>query len=273
MVDPTIEPLVAFVDRHGLLVLFAFVLVEQLGLPLPAAPALVTVGVLAAKGHVSLATALAVSVAACLVADSAWFAVGRWRGTRVLKLLCRISLEPDSCVRRTQDVFARRGASTLLFAKFLPGLATVATPVAGLIRMRLWRFLAWDVAGAVTWSGLYLGLGWVFGTRMLHLLASAGAVGGRLAALVTLGVIGYLAWKHAQRRRFRRQVHLDRITPQELQRRLLAGEPIAIVDLRSAADFGAARETLPGAVRGTPDTMDEDLRALSPDREVVLFCT
>jgi len=267
------EPLLAFVDRHGLLVLFAFVLVEQLGLPLPAAPALVTVGALAARGHVSLAVAVLVAVVACLVADTAWFAAGRWRGARVLRLLCRVSLEPDSCVRRAQDVFAGRGASALLFAKFLPGLATVATPVAGLMRMRLWRFLAWDVAGALAWAGLYLGLGWVFGAQMLHLLAAVGAVGGRLAVPAAVGVAAYLAWKYAQRQRFLRQIRLDRITPEELQRRLGAGEPLTIVDLRSAADFGAVRETLPGAVRGTPETVDEDLHRFSPDREVVLFCT
>src|SRR6185295_16061425 len=123
----------AFLGRQGSIVLFLFVLAEQLGLPLPAVPVLLAMGALAERGRFSLAGALAIAVGASLLADLVWYALGRWRGARVLNLLCRISLEPDSCVRTTQNVLTARGARALLYAKFVPGLSTVAPPVAGLI--------------------------------------------------------------------------------------------------------------------------------------------
>jgi len=142
------EEIISFLLRHGYWVVFAFVLAEQIGLPLPATPVLLAMGALAGLGRLSFLHAFALSVVASLIGDCLWYWLGRKRGYSVLNLLCRIALEPDSCVRRTENVFSRFGAGALLFAKFVPGLSTAAPPLAGLFRMPLWRFLLSDTAGA-----------------------------------------------------------------------------------------------------------------------------
>jgi membrane protein DedA with SNARE-associated domain len=262
-----------FLARQGPLVLFLFVLAEQLGLPLPAVPVLLAMGALVRSGHFSLGLGLGIALGACLIADAVWYWLGRWRGARVLSLLCRISLEPDSCVRSTQDVLTARGARALLFAKFVPGLSTVAPPVAGLIRMRPSRFLVWDGLGALLWAGSYLALGWVFGPQIERVLVSLGAAGGRLVVLIVVLAAGYLGWKYVQRRRFLNEIRMDRITPAELQQKLAGGEDVVVVDLRGSADFEVEDGTLPGAFHVPPDALEERLAQLPPAREVVLFCT
>src|SRR5258706_762043 len=126
---------IEFLARHGYLVLITWVFAEQVGLPIPSIPILLAAGALSGAGRLGLPVSLLCCVLAAMTADSLWFQLGRLRGVQVLRLLCRISLEPDTCVRRTEDAFSRQGAGTLLYSKFLPGLNTVATPMAGVIRM------------------------------------------------------------------------------------------------------------------------------------------
>ncbi len=263
----------SFLLRHGYAVLFVIVLVEQAGVPLPSIPVLLAAGALVASGHLNVFAALLAVVAACLVADLTWFELGRRHGSRVLALLCRISLEPDSCVRRTEDVLAARGARALLFAKFLPGLSTVAPPVAGMTRMRLARFLVWDVAGALVWSGTYFALGYVFSGQLERVAEIAAGLGGRLLAVVGAALALYLAWKYAQRRRFIRELTVARITPDELHRRLDAGEDIVVVDLRHSLEFDADPATVPGAIHLLPEELAAGHGAIPRGREVVLYCT
>ena len=142
---------VQFLIQHGYVLLFAWVWVEQMGLPIPAVPLLLAAGALAGSSKINLALAMSLAVFAVLLADAFWYGFGRLRGGRVLKLLCRISLEPDSCVRRTENVFARHGAHSLLVAKFVPGLNTAAPTLAGIFRMPLPRFILFDCLGAVLW--------------------------------------------------------------------------------------------------------------------------
>jgi membrane protein DedA with SNARE-associated domain len=266
--------MLGFVERHGLLLLLAAVFLEQVGLPVPAVPVLVPIGALAAIGRVSLVGAVAVSVAACLVADGFWYLLGRRHGPRILKVLCRISLEPDSCVRQAENALVARGAWALLYAKFVPGLSAVAPPVAGLIRMRPWRFFLWDAAGAALWTGAYLALGWVLREQALLVLETLSALGGRFLLVVALALAAWVGWKHAQRRRFLREIEVDRVHPEELRRRLESGDEILVVDLRNAAtDLESPEHTIPGAVRVLPDDIDTRMAGLPPDREVVLFCT
>src|ERR1035441_2046549 len=138
---------------YGYLLLFVWVLVEQLGIPLPAAPVLLAAGALSANGPFSFSLAFAAGLAAALAADSAWFLIGRRYGHHVLRILCKLSMEPTTCVRRTQDSFGRRRDATLVIAKFVPGLATLAPPVAGQNGMGFGRFLLLDGVGATLWVG------------------------------------------------------------------------------------------------------------------------
>ena len=258
---------------QGPLVLFLIVLAEQLGLPLPAVPVLLAMGAMVGAGRFSFATVLAISVGACLVADFAWYRLGRWRGAKVLRWLCRISMEPDSCVRTAENRLATGGAQALLVAKFLPGFSTAAPPVAGLIGMRVSRFLWWDGLGAALWSATYLSLGWLFSDQLERVLQSIADVGGRAFFVAIAALVIYIAWKAAQRRRFLREITLDRITPEELHARLAAGEDIVVVDLRHTAEFEADQRSLPRAMRIAPETIEEQMRGIPADREVVLFCT
>jgi membrane protein DedA with SNARE-associated domain len=264
---------VSFLLRHGYALLFAIVLVEQAGLPLPALPVLLAMGALVGAGHFNMAVALLVVVAACLVADLAWFELGRRHGARILALLCRISLEPDSCVRRTENALAAGGARTLLLAKFLPGLSTAAPPVAGMLHMRLSRFLLWDVAGAVLWSGSYLALGYVFSDQLERIADLVAGLGSRLVTVIAAGLALYILWKYIQRRRFIRELAVARITPEELRRRLEAGEDVVVVDLRHSMEFDADPATVPGAIHVLPDELDARHGEIPRDRDVILYCT
>lgn len=263
----------SFLLRHGYAVLFVIVMVEQAGVPLPALPVLLAAGALVAAGHFEMWAAVLVVVAACLVPDLAWFELGRRHGARILALLCRISLEPDSCVRRTENVLAAGGARALLVAKFLPGLSTVAPPVAGMMRMRLSRFLLWDVAGSLLWGGAYLAVGYVFSAQLERVAELLASLGGGLLALLAGVIALYLLWKYAQRRRFIREIAVARITPEELRRRLDAGEDVVVVDLRHSMEFEAEPATVPGAIHLLPDELDARHGEIPRDREVVLYCT
>src|SRR5260370_2784687 len=246
---PFLNDVLAFLLRHGSAVLFAVVLVEQLGLPVPAVPFLLAAGALAGLGRLSLVPALALSVLASLLSDLAWYEAGRRRGGSILNLLCRISLEPDSCVRRTEDVFARHGARTLLVAKFLPGLNTVAPPLAGVVGMRFLPFALYSAGGPLLWPGTCLLVGDALRAQLDVVALRAAALGGCLAALLATAFLGWLSWKWHDRRSFLRKLEVARIAPEELHRRLEAGEDIVIVDLRGSLDFAADTRTIPGALR------------------------
>lgn len=262
-----------FLLKHGSLVLFVWVFAEQLGLPLPAIPLLLAAGALAGAGRLSLAVSLITAVCGALLADVLWYELGRRRGNRVLQWLCRISLEPDSCVRRTEGVFARHGARSLLVAKFLPGLSTVAPPLAGIFGMQPARFLLFDAAGALFWAGSFLGLGYAFSGQLESVAERALSLGGALLVLLAGALAAYIGWKFIARQRFLRELRIARITPEELKEKLEAGEEMVIVDLRHALDFDAAPETIPGALHMDAQELQERNERLPRDREVILYCT
>jgi membrane protein DedA with SNARE-associated domain len=262
-----------FLVRHGYLVLFVSVLAQQLGLPLPSTPFVIAAGALARSGQLSLPAALLVACSAAMLADSAWFEVGRWRGIRVLQFLCRVSLEPDYCVRRTENTFARHGAKTLVFAKFVPGVSAVTTPLAGANGLPLPRFLLFDGLGVLLWIGAFELLGYLFGDQLETVVAYAARFGGLLAALLVGGLAAYVAWKYAQRRRFLRSLRVARITPEELKAELDGGADLLIVDLRHALDHEAEPRTLPGALRLPAEELEERGSEIPRGRTLILFCT
>src|ERR1700682_4828319 len=167
-----------FLLHHGYVVLLAWVFAEQIGVPVPSLPILLAAGALAGSGQFSFTASLLLSVGASLTADSIWYVLGRVKGIKVLQLLCKISLEPDSCVRRTEGLFSKQGAQSLLVAKFIPGLGTVAPPLAGIFHMRPGRFLLFDGCGALLWASTYLGLGFVFSGEIERIEEAAECLGG-----------------------------------------------------------------------------------------------
>jgi membrane protein DedA with SNARE-associated domain len=262
-----------FFQRHGHIILFVWVFVDQLGVPIPAVPLLIGVGTLAGAGKISLATAVGVAIAASLLADVAWFSVGRRRGHHVLTWLCRITLEPDSCVRRTETMFVARGLQALLVAKFLPGLNAVAAALAGIVGVHAGRFVAYAGAGGLLWAGGWMGLGYVFSDAIEELVASSAHLGISAATLLASALGGYVLFKYVQRRRFLRALRIARITPDELKQRLDGGEDVVILDLRTTLDVETMAYTIPGALRVAAEDLERRSGELPRDREIVLFCT
>ncbi len=262
-----------FLIRHGYSVLFVWVFGEQLGLPVPSVPLLLAAGALAGNRRMSLLVATLLTISAAMASDTLWFQIGRRKGVKVLQFLCRISLEPDSCVRRTEGAFEKHGAKSLLIAKFVPGLNTAAPPLAGVFNMSRARFLLFDALGAALWAGTFLGLGYVFSNEIERIEGHALKLGGGLVAILAGAFGGYIAWKFFKRRKFIRELRIARITPEELKRKLDAGEEIVIVDLRHSLDFEAAPETIPGAVHMDASELDDHHELIPRDRDVVLYCT
>jgi membrane protein DedA with SNARE-associated domain/rhodanese-related sulfurtransferase len=259
--------------QYGYLLLSVWVFLEQLGLPIPSFPVLLAAGALCGAGHMNFAAALFLCAGATLFADMLWYEVGRSRGFKVVHGLCRISLEPDSCVRRTEGIFEQQGAKSLLFSKFVPGLNAVATPLAGIFRMPLRKFLFFDCLGTLLWLGSYLALGYFFSSEIEHIARNAKALGSWFVLLLVSALIAYITYKYVVRQKFLRDLRVSRISVDELKQKLDAGEPLAIVDLRHNLDFEAAPVIIPGAVHLDSKTLTEKTGLLPFDREIILYCT
>ena len=268
--DLSLEQAADFLIRHGYAVLFGWVLLEQMGLPIPAAPLLIAAGALARAGKMNLTFALALALIAVILADLFWYSLGRYRGGRILKLLCRISLEPDSCVRRTENLFVRHGVHSLLVAKFVPGLNTAAPSLAGIFRMPVRRFMIFDSLGALLWVVSVTSLGLIFSDQLEQI---ALRWSGWLVAVLAGSLAAYVLWKFIQRRRFIRRLRIARITPKELMDKLTAGETISIVDLRQPLDIEAFPQMIPGALRIAMEEIEERHAEIPRDRDVVLYCS
>ena len=204
--------LLEFVLRHGYLLIFAWVLVEQAGLPVPSVPLLLAAGALSGSGQFNFFICLFFSVLGSVCADLIWYELGRRKGIKVLQWLCKISLEPDSCVRRTEGLFELHGARSLMYAKFLPGFNAVATPLAGIFRMRPHKFLLFDGLGALLWAGTYLGLGFLFSGEIELIARNASVMGGWLLVLLVAGLAAYIFSKYVARQKFLRDLRIARIS-------------------------------------------------------------
>src|SRR5277367_4659366 len=264
---------IEFLLHHGYVVLLAWVFAEQAGMPVPSLPLLLAAGALAGSHQLNIFASLFVVTFAAVCADSLWYQLGLRKGIRVLQFLCKISIEPDSCVRRTEGIFSKQGARSLLLAKFLPGLSTVAPPLAGIFHMRARRFLLFDAMGSALWAGTFLGLGYIFSGQIERIAERLASLGGGLMVLIVAALGGYIAWKFIARQRFLRELRISRISVEELKEKLDAGEELVIVDLRHSLDFEAEPETIPGAFRMDAKELQEKNDRLPQDREVILYCT
>ncbi len=262
-----------FLLQHGYVVLFAWVFAEQVGLPLPAVPVLLGAGVLIGMDHMSAGWALLGSVLACVAADLLWYQLGRRRGAKVLNWLCRISLEPDSCVRRAEDVFAKYGSRTLLVTKFIPGLNVASTPMAGVVRMGLGRFLLFDALGALLWLVTFGSIGFIFSHQVEDLAAALGHLGELLVVLLVLAIAVYIYYRYRQRKAFFKELEVSRITPEELKAEMERGDEPFIVDLRHPLDFLAYPFTIGHALRLAPAELEQRHQEIPRDRDVILYCT
>lgn len=257
----------------GLWLIFLNVLAEQLGLPVPTLPTLVVAGALAASGRLPAAGVFALALLACLIGDSTWYLAGRAYGVRVMRLLCRISLTPDTCVRQTQSSFERFGPAALVIAKFIPGLSMIAPPLAGATHMRFLRFTAVSLLGSSLWVGAALLAGVLLRPQITRLLPRLAGIGGTVIVLIVVLLAAYIFWKWWERRRFYAALDMARISVQELHDQMQGEPPPVVVDVRSATAQGLELRRIPGALPLPLHEVAGHVGRLPRDRDIVLYCT
>jgi membrane protein DedA with SNARE-associated domain/rhodanese-related sulfurtransferase len=267
-----------FFVHYAYLIIFLWVLVEQIGIPIPSIPLLLTAGTLTATHRISHVYVVLAVLAACMASDSMWFLLGRRYGNSVLKLLCRLSFEATTCVSKTEGYFAKRGPVTLLFAKFVPGLSTVAPPIAGQTGMPYAQFLLWDLAGSLIWAECYILAGRFFGDVAKKSAPFFQWLGHFAFAIFVLMVLGFIAYRIFKQRKFLQQVRELRLEPAELKQMLDSAEasgatPPFIVDLRHPLDYLPDPRVLPGALRIGPNELRQHSEIIPRDRDVILYCT
>jgi membrane protein DedA with SNARE-associated domain len=265
--------LVAYVIRYGVPLVFLNVMAEQLGAPIPAIPTLVVAGALTRSGQMSSTHLLIAAVIASLIADYIWYELGRHFGYRILRTLCRISLSPDSCVRDTEARFERWGLKSLLIAKFIPGFSTVAPPLAGAARQSRLAFLLYDGVGAFLWAGSAVALGRLFFRAIDRVLLALENLGYWALLLLgcVLGVVIVMKWM--QRVQFLKQLRLARIAPNELKTLIDNGASPVVLDVRTHSARKRDTRRIPTAILANTEDLEGQLGHLTPNTEIVLYCT
>jgi membrane protein DedA with SNARE-associated domain/rhodanese-related sulfurtransferase len=270
--------IVQLLVKHGYSVLFVSVFARQMWLPVPAILFLIAAGALADSGRMTLAVALGLAITACLLADMMWYEAGRRWGDQILHFVYGLALDPDAASRRSKEAFVRHGAPTLMLAKFVVGLDAATPPLAGLSGTSRTRFIAFDAIGSALWSGVYAGLGYLFGKDLDRAAAYAARLGVVWGLFVFAALAIYVSRKLVRWRRFVREFRMARITPEELKKKLDAGEQVMIVDLHGRRDGPRGHQGIPGAVCMDPRRLGRynNPRKRTPiprDLEVVLYCT
>lgn len=267
------QSVLEFVLRYGYWLLFLNVFAEQLAVPMPAAPVLLAMGALAGLGHFSFAYSFFLATLACVICDQVWYRLGRLRGNSILRLVCKLSFEPDSCVSNTKSMFSRWGASSLLVSKFVPGLSAVAAPLSGLTRMPLGKFSLAALFGSILWTGAYLSVGYIFRTQLEEVAQAVSRFAGGVTWVVIVIVLGYAGYKFIKRWRFLRSLRVARLTPEELMALIESGQQPLVIDLRDALEVTAGGVKLPGALLIRKDEIEARKDDLPSGREVILYCS
>lgn len=262
-----------FFVKYGYWVVFLWILTEQLGIPIPSTPLLLTAGTLTATHQLRLPYVLVSALLASLIADSTWYVFGKRYGSAVVRLMCRLSFESTACVRKTEGYFTKSGATALLVAKFVPGLGSVAAPIAGQIGMGYGKFALCDAGGITLWVLTVTLGGRFFGDVLKRNPGALSWAAHFFAAIFALLFIGFLVWRMLRRRAFLRSVRMARLDPTDLKSMIDSGQKVFIVDLRHPLDYLPDPRTIPGALSLTPDKLVEESSRIPRDQEVVLFCT
>jgi membrane protein DedA with SNARE-associated domain/rhodanese-related sulfurtransferase len=269
---PTADPF-ALVAQYGLALVFANVFLEQVGIPVPAVPTLIVAGALAAEGRASMAELFAVATVACLIGDGIWYVAGRRYGLGVLRFLCKVSLSPDSCVRQTESQYGKWGSATLVFGKFIPGVSTVAPPLAGAMKTGWARFLIFNLLGIFLWVGAALGLGFVFRTQIVALLGRLEELGTLALQITAVLLAAFIAFKWWQRERLFRALRLARITVGDLRKLIDEGREPVVIDVRSPTVRSLDGRFIPGALEIDMVDLDRRGAGLPADRDIVFYCS
>jgi membrane protein DedA with SNARE-associated domain len=264
------EVLVSLIGRHGYLLVFCIVLAESLGMPVPAALALVAGGAAAAAGLLHVTSLLLLVVAAMVLGDSLLFVLGRYMGWALLGFLCKLSVNPETCILRSAESFYKRGKATLLFAKFIPGINTMAPPLAGSMKMRPDIFLRLDLAGASLYAIVYIAVGFLFRdflASLAHGFQTAGRAVESVTVIALIGYAGYRVWLYRKHAVYR---VVPRVQVEELARRLASEDKakILMMDVRSHGYYDAGAARIQGSIRMEPNNLAEEVKTLPKDKDI-----
>jgi membrane protein DedA with SNARE-associated domain len=269
------DSFVSLISRHGYSIVFLAVFAESIGLPVPAALAMIAGGALGASGILSLPWVLAICFAAMILGDLIVYFFGRHMGWFLLGFLCKLSANPETCILRSAESFYKRGKGTLLISKFIPGISTMAAPLAGSMKMRLGQFLLYDAAGAAMYTLVYAGLGYLFHDFLGVIIHGIEAAGRAVETVIVVAVLGYIAyrvqlyWKH-RIYRFVPRAEVDHVARRMQQTGL---EHPILVDVRSHGYYDSEAERIQGSIRLEPNNLAATVGSLPKDKEIYLYCT
>jgi membrane protein DedA with SNARE-associated domain len=267
------EEMTGLLAQYGLALVFANVLLTQAGVPVPAIPILIVAGAFVAQGQIGLALLIPVAVVASLIGDTFWYFVGRRYGYRMLRTLCRVSIEPDSCVKQTENIFERWGAPSLMVAKYIPGFATIAPPLAGTMRVGFPTFMGYSAIAAVLWSALPIALGAIFHAEVGRALEWLEGMGTGAVLVIGAAVVLYIGIKTVQRYMLIRFLRMVRISVDELRDLMRQESKPVVLDVRSAAGRKLDPRRIPGAIFVDIAAPQAALAAVLPDRDVIVYCS
>jgi len=267
--------ILASMGRHGYALTFAILLAETVGLPFPASIALVAAGAAIASHTLSAPGVILAALFALLLGDIWQFWLGRYTGWALLGFLCRLSMNPETCMLRSAESFYKRGKTTLIFAKFIPGVNTMAAPLAGSMKMRFSQFLQLDLIGCALYTFSYLLLGYVSRDFLAATLKSIYAASRVMEWLIVVALVTYIVYRIVQYQRYREYDFVPRIHAEELAERLAAGEAdrLQIVDVRSHGYYDIGTERIAGSIRIEPNNLEEEIKNLPKDKDIYLYCT
>jgi len=267
--------MLALMVGHGYALTFGLLFAEAMGLPFPAAVALVAAGAAIASHALWAPAVLLVAIIALMLGDIAQFWLGRYAGWALLGFLCRVSLNPETCILRSAESFYKRGKATLIISKFIPGVNTMAAPLAGSMKMRFWQFLQLDLAGSLLYSSTYLLVGYLARDFLAAVLRGFHAAGLAMEWVVILAIVAYAVYRLVQYSKYREYRVVPRVQAQELAARLASqdGANVQIVDVRSHGYYDAGSERIRGSIRIEPNNLEEEIKHLPKDKDIYLYCT
>jgi membrane protein DedA with SNARE-associated domain len=267
--------LLSMMARHGYALTFTLLFAEAIGLPFPAAIALVAAGAAAASHTLSVPGVMLAAMVALLIGDTAQFWLGRYSGWALLSFLCRVSMNPETCILRSAESFYKRGRVTLVIAKFIPGINTMAAPLAGSMKMRFGQFLQLDFAGSLLYSSTYVLVGYLSRDFLAATLNGFHEAGRAMEVVLFCALVVYATYRITQFMRYKKYRIMPRVQVQELAARLASDEAcrVQIVDVRSHGYYDVGSERIKGSIRIEPNNLDEEVKGLSKDKDIYLYCT
>ena len=267
--------LLSLIARHGYLIIFVVVFMESIGLPLPAALALVAGGAAVASGSLHALTLLLSVVAAMLLGDSLLYVLGNRTGWALLGFLCRVSNNPETCILRSAESFYKRGRAAVVVAKFIPGVNAMAAPLAGSMKMPFEQFLALDLIGAASYALAYGGIGFLFRDFLAAIIRGFQTAGHAVELVALAAFLAYVVYRSWLYRRHRMYRVVPRVQVFELAKLLqsASGERIVVADVRSHGYYDSGAMRIRGSIRIEPNNLSAAIAALPKDKDLYLYCT